>query len=369
MNIYKSGDKPEAYLMDMRGNIVHKWAAGGPDDTWSNIELLRNGDLIAIVDYERLVRLDEESNIVWASDRLGFHHDIAEAGNGALYTLRRKNEYLPDFSRTHLTANDYITILDGAGRVEKSVSIAGLLLDAGIPIVHEDIDADYPRVTVLARIARWLEVRLGRSLLVRGLKWLNGHYERLTRPKDYIHANTIVIIDEAIAASTNGLFGAGDILICVRNQNLIALVDMQKEEIVWSWGGGVLEHPHDPVVMRNGNLLIFDNGHRRAYSRIVELNPGTRDIEWEYRSTPPEQFYSETRGSNQQLPNGNILIADSRNGRAFEVTRDGETVWEFHNPDVRTEQGEDRRATIFRMRRITSGDPLPRQMLPDGDHR
>ncbi len=34
----------------------------------------------------------------------------------------------------------------------------------------------------------------------------------------------------------------------------------------------------------------------------------------------------------QRLPNGNTLITESSGGRIFEVTRDGEIVWEFFNP-------------------------------------
>jgi hypothetical protein len=34
-----------------------------------------------------------------------------------------------------------------------------------------------------------------------------------------------------------------------------------------------------------------------------------------------------------RLPNGNTLIVESDAGRAFEVTAEGEIVWEFLNPD------------------------------------
>jgi hypothetical protein len=45
---------------------------------------------------------------------------------------------------------------------------------------------------------------------------------------------------------------------------------------------------HDPRPLPNGNLLIFDNGpHRRdhpaPYSRVIEVDPRTRAIVWEYR--------------------------------------------------------------------------------------
>ncbi len=38
------------------------------------------------------------------------------------------------------------------------------------------------------------------------------------------------------------------------------------------------------------------------------------------------------RSVQQRLPNGNTLITGSSGGRIFEVTRDGEIVWEFFNP-------------------------------------
>ena len=37
-------------------------------------------------------------------------------------------------------------------------------------------------------------------------------------------------------------------------------------------------------------------------------------------------------GNAQRLPNGNTLINEASIGRFFEVTRDGEIVWEYINP-------------------------------------
>jgi hypothetical protein len=37
-------------------------------------------------------------------------------------------------------------------------------------------------------------------------------------------------------------------------------------------------------------------------------------------------------GNAQRLPNGNTLITESAFGRFFEVTREGEIVWEYVNP-------------------------------------
>ena len=51
----------------------------------------------------------------------------------------------------------------------------------------------------------------------------------------------------------------------------------------------------------------------------------------------------------QRLPNGNTLIAESDRGRAFEVTAEGEIVWQWLNP-ARDEEG--RLATLVRMKRL-----------------
>jgi hypothetical protein len=85
----------------------------------------------------------------------------------------------------------------------------------------------------------------------------------------------------------------------------------------------------------------------------------SESIEWEYRASPPEMFYSQIKGSNQRLPNGNTLICESQNGRAFEVTRDKEIVWEFYNPEIK----KGKRGSIYRMMRITDNSKLRSLLL------
>jgi hypothetical protein len=132
-------------------------------------------------------------------------------------------------------------------------------------------------------------------------------------------------------------------------------MDRATMRIVWAWGEGELEWPHYPVMLASGNILVYDNGVFREYSRIIEVNPLTEEIEWEYRADPPESFYSETRGAAQRLPNGNTLICDSTDGRVFEVTPDGTTVWEWLNPA--TEDGH--RVQVVRMYRLAPEEVEP----------
>ena len=50
----------------------------------------------------------------------------------------------------------------------------------------------------------------------------------------------------------------------------------------------------------------------------------------------------------QRFPNGNTLITESDTGRAFEITRGGQIVWEWFNPFFSAKG----RAIVFKMKRL-----------------
>jgi outer membrane protein assembly factor BamB len=162
---------------------------------------------------------------------------------------------------------------------------------------------------------------------------------------------------EVIRKDLNSILKRGNILICSQRLDLVGIVDPIEEKLVWSWGRGELEGPHHPVLLENGNLLIYDNGIRRGYSQILELNPTTQELVWKYQAAPPDRFFSLWGGANQRLPNGNTLITESDRGRVFEITPSGEIVWEFFIPEFQNK--EKRRPTIYRMMRITNTGDYP----------
>jgi len=132
----------------------------------------------------------------------------------------------------------------------------------------------------------------------------------------------------------------GNILVSLRFINTVAIIDKKKCKVKWKWGAGEIAHQHCATMTNNGNILIFDNGLHRlgdelgvgSYSRVVEVNPETNEVVWEYKDTAPTRFHTCINGSAQRLPNGNTLICESTKGRLFEVTPDKEIVWEFFNP-------------------------------------
>jgi hypothetical protein len=106
----------------------------------------------------------------------------------------------------------------------------------------------------------------------------------------------------------------------------------------------------------DGNILIFDNGTYRGYSKAVEVDPETDEIVWEYEDG--DNFYSPFRSGVQRLPNGNTLICESDSGRIFEVTPEGEVVWDYWSPFLG--QGEAHQGRhVYRATRYTEEQLKP----------
>jgi hypothetical protein len=124
-----------------------------------------------------------------------------------------------------------------------------------------------------------------------------------------------------------------------------------------SEGDQQLQFDHDIQWIKEGlpgagNFLVFNNGARRAggyRSEVVEVNPydgeypkakylsetggrGARQKVWSFTSVEPNSFYSAHISSVQRLPNGNTLVMSGRHGHIFQVTRDREVVWEYIVP-------------------------------------
>lgn len=324
------------YLMDMNGKIIHTFRPESNYRTTYLLEPYQNNLFLMLFDVEGLIMLDGNSNIIW--DRGGWlHHDFAVVDNGDIYTLRYENTYSPRFNLLKAICNNYFVILTKDGKVKKEISFAKMVLKNRV--FRNAFNKNKNKYDIHHRPIR-------------------KHRRLLDTTLDIFHTNTIEIIDRDIYADGKILFKKGDVLFCIRELDLIGILDVDKQQIIWGWGSDELDRPHHPSLLGNGNILIFDNGKYREYSRVIEVNPATGKIVWEYKGNPSESFYSAERGAAQRLPNGNTLITESNKGRVFEVTRDGEIVWEFYNPEINKEIG--RRRIIYRMVRITDLEKWPR---------
>lgn len=159
---------------------------------------------------------------------------------------------------------------------------------------------------------------------------------------DYFHANGLAFD------------GPDQVVICLRNVDAMVTVDLSSGGVVSAIGPGTLDWPHAPsfVAGPDGSrrLLAFDNGKHRGWSRVVELDPESGEVLWEWRGTEERPLWSELRGCAQRLPGGRTLVTESERGRVLEIDREGRVVWEFQNPETRAVSGGGlARRRIYRM--------------------
>ena len=68
----------------------------------------------------------------------------------------------------------------------------------------------------------------------------------------------------------------------------------------------------------------------RDYSRIVRITPFTNQVEVAFDGRAND-FYTRIRGNHQFTAPGNLLVASTQQGRAFEVDPDGQVVFEVYS--------------------------------------
>ena len=290
-----------AYLLDMEGRVCHTWRSdAGIDYAY----LLPNGNLLqranppTEVDVgniggssSKLEELDWDGNLVWELDNPMVHHDFERLPNGN--TLALLFERMP---------------------VDLSARVQGGYVSDNDPqeMVSDMVQEITPDGSVVWEWHAWQHLDVQEDLICP----LEGR-------REWTHQNTLNVMPN------------GDLLVSFRQTSVIAIVDKATGNFSWKWGPGQISHQHHPTHLENGRILLFDNGaHRRGvnFSRILEVDPNTNEIGWEYRGDPPISFYSYNISSSDRLPNGNTLICEGAPGRVFEVTPDRQIVWEYINP-------------------------------------
>jgi hypothetical protein len=342
LNIYNSQDSKVIKLVDMQGKLLHSWSPKingkeGFHYSWMN----KDGSLLAIIKDKSLVCFDWDSKIRWQKE-VRIHHDVTTVANGDIYFLRRKHEIVWYYGLPIPIMNDYVVQYSHESGYKKEISVYKALESEISPKNY--LNAYYDMLLP--------SVFLG---TIKDMFDRQCYYRGSNVEQDIFHSNSIQVIDRDIP----GLCKKNDVLISFCFINLIAIIDTKDEKIIWKWGSEDLIKQHHATLLENNNILVFDNGSikKRNYSRIIELDPFTKQIVWEYKSEPRDNFFSANRGACQRLPNGNTLITNSNSGHVFEVTKNGEITWEFYNPD-RDMKGSKRRA-IYRFIRIINPEEYP----------
>lgn len=332
LNLYISGHACKAFLMTMDGVVAHEWSydfrkvwpqyvrprndLSPPWNTehWRRVYMYDNGDLLAIHEGIGMIKLNKDSQLLWAYPGR-CHHDLFVAADGTIYVLTRKAHIVERIHPTQPILEDFITLLEADGSVGMHLSILECFENS--------------------RYAPALN-----------LMKLSG---------DIFHTNALEILDGHLADRSSA-FAPGNALISIRELNLIAVVDIEARAVVYT-ASGMWVKQHDPTIVNGGRILLFDNLGQAGRSKAVEFDPFSQEVYWSYGARRSEDLFSKSSGSSQRLPNGNTLITESDNGRAIEVTPANEIVWEFINP-ARAGPHNELIATVSELLRIWQPERL-----------
>ena len=326
--LFSSTHGTHATLIDGEGRIVHRWTH--PEGV-QYARLLESGNLIMrshppqdAGGPERIggssgaiFELDWDGNVVWEYRNPMLHHDFARLPNG-----------------NHLIIV-WRTLPAGTSRK----------IQGGLS--HED-DPDDMLGDVIQEITPAGEV------VAEWRSWEHLSFEEdrlcpLDARREWTHLNSITV--------TPG----GEWLVSFRLTDTIGLIDPRTGDFKWKWGPGTLSHQHHATWLDSGHVLVFDNGsHRRRgpnFSQVLEVDPGTDEVVWTYRAPVLLAFYSFMVSGAERLPNGNTFVTEGAFGHLFEVTPEGETVWEYVSGFTYESRAFGPTPMMFRAHRYERTDP------------
>jgi len=366
-----------AILIDMEGNLVKEWAfspQGVP------MKMLPGGYVtagtVAPPVQNALTLMDWDGNVIWRLDR-NHHHDYQIEGNPVGY-------YAPGAE----------PMVKGGKKLILGITYPDPNATAHVcdfPLYDDvlwELDADG---NVLWKWLGWEHIaQLGFDAAARDAIKTNRIQFMDPKASDWLHCNS------ASWLGPNKWYDQGDlrfhpdnVIVDFRNTNTIVIIARHDHpqgkwvsgDIVWlvgpNYSPGHPEHKLGQIIGQHmahmiprglpgaGNILLFDNGGSagfgalvpgsargsypntlRDFSRVIEFDPITLDIVWEYRQQYPtadldgdgdikgheRKFFSYFISGAQRLENGNTLVCEGANGRVFEVTTERDIVWEYISP-------------------------------------
>ncbi|MGA1192167.1 MAG: arylsulfotransferase family protein, partial [Bdellovibrionota bacterium] len=329
LNLFCSRDEPRAFLQHPDGRIIHEWhtlVGGSRKRGWHHVELLPSGNLFAIVKDKGLLKLNKNSDRIWQSPG-GFHHDLDITPDETILILERRLTDITWQGKTFPVLGEFIVFLSPSGERLNHLSLTEILLPL-VPDAHLNAAREFAKTHP-------------RKELTNNTK------------ADIFHMNTI----ELLRSDLMGIPAFSGVLLSAREIDTIFIIDLKTGELVWSFGPGILDHQHQPTFLPNGNILIFDNGFSRGFSRVVEVNPQTQEVVRTTDRVQGKSFFSIKQGGSQWLSNRNLLLVSGERAVALEITPTNKVVWAYKNPGYhlvrsRTMPLIERRGTIYRMERI-----------------
>lgn len=331
------GERLALHLIDMEGKLLHQWTVSF-NELWPNAthmekqpsdlhllingaRLFENGDVIFNLYQAGMVRMDRCGQVVWKRP-YRTHHQFSLSDDNSIW--------VPGLLKTvaHYPVKDPSKF--GKADAKPVDDHPGLSLTRPETLFEVSMDGELLRAFDLADVF----FRSGRAseLLITGTEGA-PKVDFETVGDYFTHLNKIDVLTKKMAPAFP-MFEEGDLLLSIRNQNLLAVFDPDSEKIKWSFRGPFFWQ-HDADFLPTGRILLFDNrgaildSQARYGSRLLSIDPATGQVETLYEGKAGEAFFSSSRGNQQLLPNGNILVVESNWGRLFEIDPTGRIVWSF----------------------------------------
>lgn len=323
----------EIRLINRAGDTVRRWPLS-PFDLIGTISTVKNmptsawnfnshgmavhsdGSLVFNIDHHGLLKVDRCGDVVWRVAE-PTHHAVSLASNGAYWAPGTHNRRVGDEAPHGLfpapVAEDTLLNIGPQGDILREISVIDVMIRSNA---------------------------IGYLTLAGGSTPSSYSTGRPDFDREVFHLNDVEPLPDGWADRFEG-FEAGDLLVSLRNRNLIMVVDPDTETIKWSHIGS-WSRQHDPDWMPDGRIAVFDNardgtiqGRILGSSRIIAVDPNTKEETVLYGGAT-DFFHTTRRGKQQILPDGRILITEAEAGRIFEVDRTGDILWEFvHGFDER----------------------------------
>lgn len=340
----------------------------------------------------RLQRISWDSRMIWdfeyADETRHAHHDFAVMPNGNVLAMvweaKSAEEALqagrkPDLIPKAGLWPDMIVEIQPQGKYGGKIVWEWHLWDHMI----QDFDPDRDNYGDPAAHPELLDINLGEHLPepitqdsldkmhASGRAWRNQTLEN--RGSDLYHSNAldynptldqiaiscrqlseIFIIDhstttEEAAGHSGGRWGkGGDILYRWGNPQNYRQGDSTDQQLFVQHDVRWIEDGFPGA----GHLTIFNNDipgpGGKNYSAVYEIAPsvdpdghyvlqdndrfGPKEPSWKYMARDTFSFWGSFISGAHRMKNGNTFITEGPKGRFFEVTRDGDILWEYLNP-------------------------------------
>ncbi|MEM6825673.1 MAG: arylsulfotransferase family protein, partial [Pseudomonadota bacterium] len=249
----------ELRLIERDGTVLARWPVAysdtlplgdgrpsRPNTDW-NVDIhgavaMPDGSVVFNWEYNGTQRMSRCGDAMWVLDDFT-HHSLERAEGGGFWIPGRRVLPSPDGDATanpfppftgkprwDVYYDDLILRVSDEGEVLEEVSVMQVLYDSGLAPVLTATGFSF---------------------------WPTGGWDT-----ELVHLNKITELPADLAGAFPG-FEMGDLLISLRQYNLIAVIDPKLWRVRWHQTGPWVRQ-HDPEFLPDGTIAVFDNGHYRT---------------------------------------------------------------------------------------------------------